>query len=60
MSTSSFDKEFIITSKKECDSFIKIVNTPIHKEHKRVNKGLITPERQKSAEESVRRMLNRG
>lgn len=57
MPTSSFDKEFSLSTKKELESFEKILSTPVKKI--KINKKLVSPDKTKRGEIKVKRMLSK-
>ncbi len=57
MATSSFTKDFTLNSKKEVDSFEKIVSTP--KESVKIDRTLVSSEDEKRGELKLKQMLSR-
>lgn len=57
MATSSFDKDFTLKTKKEVDSFIKIISTPVVS--KKIDRFLTSPENWQKGEELLDRLLNK-
>ncbi|MBK5211745.1 MAG: hypothetical protein JJE36_05475 [Coriobacteriia bacterium] len=57
MATSSFSKDFTLTSKKAVDSFTKIISVPAVSV--KIDRSLLTPERERQGELKVKQMLSR-
>ncbi len=57
MATSSFDKKFVLDSKKSIDSFLKIVNTP--PKSVKIDRGLVSREEEMRGEKKLKRILSR-
>ena len=57
MATSSFNKNFILDSKKAVDSFTEIISTPT--KHVRIDRTLISPESKRRGEIKLKQMLFR-
>ncbi|AEX85566.1 hypothetical protein Marpi_1156 [Marinitoga piezophila KA3] len=56
MATSSFNKDFILKSKKEVESFIKILektSKPI-----KIDKNLVSPEKEKEGVEKLKKIFS--
>lgn len=56
MATSSFDKEFVLNTKKEVDSFTKIISTPVIS--KKIDRSLTSPENRQRGEDLIIERLN--
>lgn len=56
MATSSFDKDFTLKTKKEVDSFTKIISTPVVS--KKIDRSLTSPENRQRGEELIIELLN--
>lgn len=57
MATSSFNKDFTLTTKKAVESFERIVSTPT--KSIKVDKELLSPEKERRGEQKLKRMLSR-
>ncbi|MBM7560415.1 hypothetical protein [Marinitoga litoralis] len=57
MATSSFNRNFTLKSKREVESFIKIIQTP--SKPIKIDKKLVSPEREKEGVEKLRKILSR-
>ncbi|WP_165974012.1 hypothetical protein [Marinitoga lauensis] len=57
MATSSFNKDFTLKSKREVESFIKIMQTP--SKPIKIDRKLVSPEREKEGVEKLRKTLFR-
>lgn len=57
MATSSFNKNFILDSKKAVDSFTKIISAPT--KHVRMDRNLTSPESKRRGEIRLKQMLSR-
>jgi hypothetical protein len=57
MATSSFSKDFTLKTKKAAESFERIISAPV-KSYK-INKELISPERERQGEKKLKQMLSR-
>ncbi|QNO13301.1 hypothetical protein HYG86_00160 [Alkalicella caledoniensis] len=57
MATSSFDKKFVLDTKKAVDSFLKIANTP--PKSVKIERGLVSREQESRGEKKLKRILSR-
>jgi hypothetical protein len=57
MAISSFNKNFILNTKKAVESFERIISTP--KESFKINRSLVSPEKERRAEEKLKQILSR-
>lgn len=57
MATSSFTKDFTLTTKEAVESFERIISTP--NKGKKINKNLVSPEKERRGELKLKRMLSR-
>ncbi len=57
MATSSFSKDFTLSSKKSVDSFVKIMNSS--SEDLKIEKSLVSTEKERRGELKLRKMLSR-
>ncbi|MDD2484649.1 MAG: hypothetical protein PHQ50_06480 [Eubacteriales bacterium] len=57
MATSSFSKDFTLTSKKAVDSFTKIISVPTVSV--KIDRSLLTPEKERRGELKLKQMLSR-
>ena len=58
MATSSFNKDFTLKTKKAVESFERIVFAP-NKKSIKINKELLSPEKERRGEQKLERMLSR-
>lgn len=58
MATSSFNKDFTLKTKKAVESFERIVSAP-NKNSIKINKELLSPEKERRGEQKLERMLSR-
>lgn len=56
MATSSFDKEFVLNTKKEVDSFTKIISTTVIS--KKIDRSLTSYENRQRGDELIIELLN--
>lgn len=56
MATSSFNKDFILDTKKAVVSFEKIISTP--KKNLVINKNILTAEKERQGEEKLKQILS--
>ena len=57
MATSSFNKEFTLNTKKAVESFERIISVP--KKTIRINRDLVSPEKERRGEQKLKQMLFR-
>ena len=57
MATSSFNKDFTLSTKKAAESFEKIISTPV--KSIKINKKLFSSEKKRRGEEKLKQMLSR-
>lgn len=57
MATSSFNKDFILNTKKAVDSFERIISTPV--KSIKINSGLVSPEKKRRGEHKLKQILSR-
>lgn len=57
MATSSFNKDFTLSSKSAVDSFAKIISTPT--KSVKVDRDIISPEKERRGEIKLKQMLSR-
>lgn len=57
MATSSFEKDFTLSSKKAVDSFVRIVSTPA--KSVKIDRNLVSPEKERRGEQKLKQMLSR-
>lgn len=57
MATSSFTKDFTLTTKEAVESFERIISTP--NKGKKINKNLVSPEIERRGELKLKRMISR-
>ena len=57
MAISSFDKEFIIDSKKAADSLARIIDKP--SKSIEIDRSLTSPEKERQGEEKLKQILSR-
>ncbi|WFF74382.1 hypothetical protein [Proteiniclasticum sp. QWL-01] len=58
MATSSFTKDFTLTTKEAVESFVRIISTPKNK-GKKIRKNLVSPDKERRGELKLKRMLSR-
>ena len=57
MATSSFNRDFTLSTKKAVDSFAKIISTPVSSV--KIDKKLVSPEEERRGELKLKQMLSR-
>ncbi len=57
MATSSFDKNFTLKTKKEVESFVRLIDSP--KRRKKINRGLVSPENERRGEQKLKQLFSR-
>jgi len=57
MATSSFNKDFTLSTKKAVESFERIISTP--NKNIKINRDLVSPENERRGEQKLKRMLYR-
>ena len=57
MPTESFDKEFILKSEKEIESFLKIISSPVQSIP--VDKNITSPEKEECGIEKIKAMFQK-
>lgn len=57
MATSSFNKDFTLSSKRAVDSFAKIISTPT--KSVKVDRDIISPEKERRGELKLKQILSR-
>ena len=57
MSISSFDKDFVLNTKKEVESFENIISTPVKRI--KIKKDLLSHENEIRAKQKLKQMLSR-
>lgn len=57
MATSSFNKDFILNTKKAVDSFERIISTPV--KSIKINRDLVSPEKKRRGEHKLKQILSR-
>lgn len=57
MPTESFDKEFILRSEKEIDSFLRIISSPVRSEP--IDRNITSPEKEERGIEKIKQMLSK-
>ncbi|NLA43442.1 hypothetical protein GX865_04850 [Candidatus Saccharibacteria bacterium] len=58
MATSSFNKDFTLKTKEAVESFERILSAP-SKKNTKLNKELLSPEKERRGEEKLEQMLSR-
>ena len=57
MATSSFNKDFILNTKKAVDSFERIISTPV--KSIKINRDSVSPEKKRRGEHKLKQILSR-
>ena len=57
MATSSFNKEFMLNTKKAVESFERIVSAP--NKSVKINRNFVSPEKERRGEQKLKQMLSR-